>query len=479
MAYIEGVSDELITFFITLFTVITLVFSWLSTNVREFPFPANLLVIERHSRRLYTTTYNGNINRIITSQRLGTSSTTTTTTTVSNSPDNIQNDLINSSTPSENNNATLDTRNEIVDEIVEQALVENLLEGTIYTASDITEATQQNPITQTGVNTIVTEERNVAASNSVQDTFPGAPEVANEEVLRPENSLTEESSPMNILIRFVNEKEMKIQAKPDDTILLIKRTHFESELSNNKIVRFIYQGQFLCDKNTIKSYNIKDKTTIHCHITSKQQQQTLRSDQTATDTTNNIRQRIQNHQISTISRITGGQNNLPQQNTTISDQSTDPAETPESEVAVDNSENTPVMDNGVVTSIISSNSTNNTNPENNNVLTNLNEQSNATNNTTIISIELSNFLLPLFAMLISCLWYFRINFKHFFSPLSTLILFVFTFVYAIFIINNIHSTTTMAAANFIFHNRIWRNRGVQNNVQTTSTTTVTNNGELD
>ena len=28
---------------------------------------------------------------------------------------------------------------------------------------------------------------------------------------------------MNILIRFVNEKEMKIKAKPTDTILLLKR----------------------------------------------------------------------------------------------------------------------------------------------------------------------------------------------------------------------------------------------------------------
>lgn len=77
--------------------------------------------------------------------------------------------------------------------------------------------------------------------------------------------------------------------------------------------------------------------------------------------------------------------------------------------------------------------------------------------TAVISIDLRYLLLPLFAVVISSLWYFRINFKHFFSPLSTLILFVFTFVYGIFLVNNINSSSILAAATFIFNNRIWRN----------------------
>lgn len=46
-------------------------------------------------------------------------------------------------------------------------------------------------------------------------------------------------------------------------------------------MRFIYQGQFLCDKNTVKYYNIKDQTTIHCHITTK-----LNQSQSTTQETN-------------------------------------------------------------------------------------------------------------------------------------------------------------------------------------------------
>ena len=64
MTLIEGIGDDVITLLFVLFTVIIIIISWLSTNVREFTFPANLLVIERRSRRLYTASLNGNISKL-------------------------------------------------------------------------------------------------------------------------------------------------------------------------------------------------------------------------------------------------------------------------------------------------------------------------------------------------------------------------------------------------------------------------------
>jgi len=49
------------------------------------------------------------------------------------------------------------------------------------------------------------------------------------------NTLIEGNELINILIKFVTEKEMKIQARPEDTILVLKRTHFATELNSNKI----------------------------------------------------------------------------------------------------------------------------------------------------------------------------------------------------------------------------------------------------
>jgi len=259
------------------------------------------------------------------------------------------------------------------------------------------------------------------------------------------SDLNEQASTINIVIRFVNEKEIKIKANPTDTILFLKRTHFGQELSNNKIVRFIYQGQFLADKNTVKSYNIKDDTTIHCHITSKLQPS--RSDlhtpvvlipsqpPNTSAATDNLRQRIHAHHISTIYRMT----DFSSSTSTI--QTTNEA----SDASM-----LPIEDDGVVSEMISNSQTSQTES--------VDEELNTNVPNTIVRIDLSYFLLPLFALLIIGLWYFRLNFKHLFSPLSTLILFIFTFVYSIFLVNNLNSPS-IPTIRLYLNNRIWnRNR---------------------
>lgn len=176
-------------------------------------------------------------------------------------------------------------------------------------------------------------------------------------------------------------------------------------MSENKIVRFIYQGQFLSDKNTIKSYNIKDQTTIHCHITSKPSSQ--QSNQNI-QVTNNEFEALHHQEDATevsSSRIDSERNDLSP--------ATEPTQ----------------------------------------------------NYTTIISIDLSNLLLPLFAIVLGTCWYFRINFKHLFSPLSTLILVIFSFLYAVFLFNNIHSTSALAANHFLLHGRIFQRRSTQQDQQ--------------
>ena len=45
------------------------------------------------------------------------------------------------------------------------------------------------------------------------------------------------------------------------------RANFAEDLSNNKLVRLIYNGQRLEDSRTLGSYNIAENTTIHALIT--------------------------------------------------------------------------------------------------------------------------------------------------------------------------------------------------------------------
>jgi hypothetical protein len=141
---IDKLDENIIFLLFILFTVIIVILSWLSTNVREFAFPANLLVIERRSRRLYATTVHGNINRskvlilkllkffslnkimlnlVVNAHQLSPSRITTTST-----PNALNAEILVS-----NRSSQID----LVDEMVEQALVDNLLDGTYFTSNNI------------------------------------------------------------------------------------------------------------------------------------------------------------------------------------------------------------------------------------------------------------------------------------------------------------------------------------------------------
>ena len=63
MILIEQLDENAIYLLCILLTLILIIISWLSTNVREFVLPGNLLVIERRSRRLYAASANGNLDR--------------------------------------------------------------------------------------------------------------------------------------------------------------------------------------------------------------------------------------------------------------------------------------------------------------------------------------------------------------------------------------------------------------------------------
>jgi len=78
-----------------------------------------------------------------------------------------------------------------------------------------------------------------------------------------------DSESIQITIKFLNETRKDIVANPNDTISKVKQLHFAEDLANNKMVRFIYQGRELQDRETLRTYNIRDQTTIHCQITAR------------------------------------------------------------------------------------------------------------------------------------------------------------------------------------------------------------------
>lgn len=183
-------------------------------------------------------------------------------------------------------------------------------------------------------------------------------------------------------------------------------------------MRFIYQGQFLNDQKTISSYNIKDQSTIHCHITSKPQSQapnesSSSSNQTTVSNTSNV---IRQRQIASINQALS---QTDQTETNLNNQREN--QTPQSIVET-------------TTNVIRSSSAAQTNHAHLNLM----------------SIDLNNLLLPLVAIILAISWYFRVHFRHFFSPLSTLILFIFTLIYSLFLFNCIYTALSARILNWNF-----------------------------
>lgn len=79
---------------------------------------------------------------------------------------------------------------------------------------------------------------------------------------------------LRITIKFLNETQKSLLVQSNDTILKIKRLYFADQLTNNQIIRLIYQGRELRDSRTLRTYNIRDETIIHCLITTRRQSAT-------------------------------------------------------------------------------------------------------------------------------------------------------------------------------------------------------------
>lgn len=83
-----------------------------------------------------------------------------------------------------------------------------------------------------------------------------------------------EPGEIRVRIKFLNDTQRLVTALATETIGNFRRRHFSTELSQSKLVRFIFNGKDLRnDASTLQSYNICDNSVLHCLVTQQQQQQ--------------------------------------------------------------------------------------------------------------------------------------------------------------------------------------------------------------
>lgn len=106
----------------------------------------------------------------------------------------------------------------------------------------------------------------------------GVPESVSEpvdgEAASSSNSPASDTQQIRVRLKYLNDTQRLVYARPEDTIGNFRRTHFSEELGENKIIRFIFNGQDLRnDLRTLSAYNVGDNSVIHCLITQSRQQQ--------------------------------------------------------------------------------------------------------------------------------------------------------------------------------------------------------------
>lgn len=84
---------------------------------------------------------------------------------------------------------------------------------------------------------------------------------------------SEASDEIRVRLKYLNDTQRLVKASPLETIGNFRRKHFTAELSQSKLVRFIFNGQDLRnDNSTLQACNIIDNSVVHCLITQPQEQ---------------------------------------------------------------------------------------------------------------------------------------------------------------------------------------------------------------
>lgn len=156
---------------------------------------------------------------------------------------------------------------------------------------DVTEFLQASPTASASANenidngTEADDDVNNQTEAEEQGTFDN---ISDERISDSATTSIPSENRVTIRLKFLNDTQKDVEASLVENIGQFKRRNFTEEISNNKIVRLIFNGQVLGqDGNTLESYGLFDKCVVHCLVHQSSQSNTGRPQQ---------RQQQQQHQ---------------------------------------------------------------------------------------------------------------------------------------------------------------------------------------
>ncbi|KAL1140095.1 hypothetical protein AAG570_000027 [Ranatra chinensis] len=222
MSMIEGFGDEVVQFFSLLFVTVLGFIAWWSTGIREErPQIRTVLILEHRSP-------NG----------INVSDATLT-------PDRDNTTVLSSS----RSNSTSES-------------AENNVQAEIKSHG--------SNVSQAGSNSNVIRKRLGFFNNSAEcshSTEPIQTSGLRETSESVSHSASGEAGSIRIRLKYLNDDQKLVEGRLQEMLGEFKRRHFSVELSTDKLVRLIFNGQVLhSDDRTLQGYGLYDNCVVHCLV---------------------------------------------------------------------------------------------------------------------------------------------------------------------------------------------------------------------
>ncbi|XP_018327391.1 transmembrane and ubiquitin-like domain-containing protein 1 [Agrilus planipennis] len=282
MTLIEGIGDEVTQFFIILFALVVCYIAWWTTSTREQQ-QIRIFVLngrQRNYSRLSSHVQTASIMEGSHLEELNhleeiseNDSTPTETETVVDTLGNVQSNPETSSTTvsSSENSQSSQSEDEPSTILRMMDLCVNTIRhrrtGTDNQSREIAEATGNTSDT-----TIESSNEQPKECNSQADETKEKDTTIQDHTCETivDGDDTNDNSKIIIKLKFLNDELKPVDGKLQEHLGAFKRRHFEAELSSNKVVRLIFNGQVLQqDDVTLASCGLFDNCVVHCLIHQK------------------------------------------------------------------------------------------------------------------------------------------------------------------------------------------------------------------
>jgi len=252
MPVIEGIGDEVVQFFSVVLVIVVAVTAWWSTSIRESHHNIRtVLILERRSR-------NRTSGESAQPPAIVTDTDNAIDTGQQDSSDGGEPELLSDDSQDKDEN---------------EASNATVIEGEAASGCTVSEpstvegaAAQSRDTEETGSDQgLIVRKRLVPLLKTKSATLVREP--SQDRVTEESHQTEREGDQIRIRLKYLNDDQKLVEGRLQEQLGEFKRRHFNIELSADKLVRLIFNGQVLgSDQQTLQACGLYDNCVVHCLV---------------------------------------------------------------------------------------------------------------------------------------------------------------------------------------------------------------------